>query len=148
MWAVAPVTTKKPGALRDMVANHLLQLLTLTAMEPPVAFDADSRARRESAGVAIDSSHEAGAGRGAHSARAIWTRRDRWREGQRLQGRGGRRSKIYRLKLTRRLSSIFQTGAGRECRFTCAPAKVSRATLTEIAVHLKRTPQASLCAHA
>ena len=30
------------GALRDMVANHLLQLLTLTAMEPPVAFDADS----------------------------------------------------------------------------------------------------------
>jgi glucose-6-phosphate 1-dehydrogenase len=30
------------GALRDMVANHLLQLLTLTAMEPPVAFDANS----------------------------------------------------------------------------------------------------------
>src|ERR1035438_10267914 len=29
-------------ALRDMVANHLLQLLTLTAMEPPVAFDANS----------------------------------------------------------------------------------------------------------
>jgi glucose-6-phosphate 1-dehydrogenase len=30
------------GALRDMVANHLLQLVTLTAMEPPVAFDADN----------------------------------------------------------------------------------------------------------
>src|SRR6185369_16273180 len=30
------------GALRDMVANHLLQLLTLTAMEPPVAFDSDN----------------------------------------------------------------------------------------------------------
>ncbi len=30
------------GALRDMIANHLLQLLTLTAMEPPVAYDADS----------------------------------------------------------------------------------------------------------
>ncbi|MBA3583642.1 MAG: glucose-6-phosphate dehydrogenase [Gemmatimonadetes bacterium] len=30
------------GALRDMVANHLLQLLTLTAMEPPVAYDANS----------------------------------------------------------------------------------------------------------
>jgi glucose-6-phosphate 1-dehydrogenase len=30
------------GALRDMVANHLLQLLTLTAMEPPVAYDAES----------------------------------------------------------------------------------------------------------
>jgi glucose-6-phosphate 1-dehydrogenase len=33
---------EESGALRDMVANHLLQLLTLTAMEPPVAFDADS----------------------------------------------------------------------------------------------------------
>ena len=30
------------GALRDMVANQLRQLLTLTAMEPPVACDADS----------------------------------------------------------------------------------------------------------
>jgi glucose-6-phosphate 1-dehydrogenase len=29
------------GALRDMVQNHLLQLLCLTAMEPPVSFNAD-----------------------------------------------------------------------------------------------------------
>jgi len=33
---------EETGALRDMVANHLLQCLTLTAMEPPVAFDADT----------------------------------------------------------------------------------------------------------
>src|SRR5712691_10890089 len=30
------------GALRDMVANHMLQLVALTAMEPPIAFDADA----------------------------------------------------------------------------------------------------------
>jgi glucose-6-phosphate 1-dehydrogenase len=30
----------KAGALRDMVQNHLTQLFTLTAMEPPAAFDA------------------------------------------------------------------------------------------------------------
>jgi glucose-6-phosphate 1-dehydrogenase len=30
------------GALRDMVQNHLTQLLTLTAMEVPVAFEADA----------------------------------------------------------------------------------------------------------
>jgi glucose-6-phosphate 1-dehydrogenase len=30
------------GALRDMVQNHLMQLLTLIAMEPPVTFSADS----------------------------------------------------------------------------------------------------------
>ncbi len=33
---------EETGALRDMVANHMLQLLSLTAMEPPVAFDADT----------------------------------------------------------------------------------------------------------
>jgi len=30
------------GALRDMVPNHLFQLLALTAMEPPTCFDADA----------------------------------------------------------------------------------------------------------
>ena len=32
----------KAGALRDMVQNHLLQLLCLAAMEPPVGLDADA----------------------------------------------------------------------------------------------------------
>ena len=30
------------GAMRDMVQNHLMQLLTLTAMEPPVGYRADA----------------------------------------------------------------------------------------------------------
>src|SRR5208337_1572611 len=30
------------GALRDMVPNHLFQLLSMTAMEPPISFDADA----------------------------------------------------------------------------------------------------------
>lgn len=30
------------GALRDMIPNHLFQLMTLTAMEPPVSFAADA----------------------------------------------------------------------------------------------------------
>src|ERR1700733_3330319 len=33
---------EETGALRDMVANHLLQLLALTAMEAPIEFEADS----------------------------------------------------------------------------------------------------------
>ena len=32
----------KSGALRDMVQSHLLQILTLVAMEPPASYDADS----------------------------------------------------------------------------------------------------------
>ena len=30
------------GALRDMVPNHLFQLLAMTAMEPPISFDANA----------------------------------------------------------------------------------------------------------
>jgi len=33
---------EQAGALRDMVPNHILQLVTLTAMEPPISFDADA----------------------------------------------------------------------------------------------------------
>jgi glucose-6-phosphate 1-dehydrogenase len=33
---------EKTGALRDMVPNHMFQLLAMTAMEPPVSFDADA----------------------------------------------------------------------------------------------------------
>jgi glucose-6-phosphate 1-dehydrogenase len=33
---------EESGAMRDMVQNHLYQLFTLVAMEPPPAFDADS----------------------------------------------------------------------------------------------------------
>ena len=32
---------EEAGALRDMIQNHILQLLCLVAMEPPVTFDAD-----------------------------------------------------------------------------------------------------------
>jgi glucose-6-phosphate 1-dehydrogenase len=33
---------EKTGALRDMVPNHLFQLLAMTAMEPPISFEADA----------------------------------------------------------------------------------------------------------
>jgi glucose-6-phosphate 1-dehydrogenase len=33
---------EKTGALRDMVPNHVFQLLAMTAMEPPNSFDADA----------------------------------------------------------------------------------------------------------
>ena len=33
---------EETGALRDMVPNHVMQLLAMTAMEPPTSFDADA----------------------------------------------------------------------------------------------------------
>jgi glucose-6-phosphate 1-dehydrogenase len=42
------------GALRDMVQNHLMQLLSLVAMEPPIAFTAESlRSRRMDALLSV-----------------------------------------------------------------------------------------------
>ena len=32
----------KAGALRDMVPNHIMQLISLTAMEPPISFEANA----------------------------------------------------------------------------------------------------------
>ena len=36
-------STSTPGRLRDMVPNHVFQLVAMTAMEPPVQFDAELR---------------------------------------------------------------------------------------------------------
>ncbi|WP_298336761.1 glucose-6-phosphate dehydrogenase [uncultured Erythrobacter sp.] len=63
------------GALRDMVQNHMLQLLALVAMEPPTSFDATAvrdekvkvlRALREAtAGETVTGQYRAGASSGA-----------------------------------------------------------------------------------
>jgi len=53
------------GALRDMVQSHLLQLLTLTAMEPPSTFTAD-KVRDEKVKV-LDSLYLADGGEVGHS---------------------------------------------------------------------------------
>ena len=65
------------GALRDMVPNHLFQLLSLVTMEPPVKFDAHS-VRSEKAEVlsAIQRQSEADA-LTQFGARAVSGRQDR-----------------------------------------------------------------------
>jgi glucose-6-phosphate 1-dehydrogenase len=45
----------RTGALRDMVPNHLFQLVSLMAMEPPIRFDAD--AVRTEKGKALEAIH-------------------------------------------------------------------------------------------
>src|SRR5690242_19378010 len=51
---------EEAGAIRDMIQNHMMQLLTLTAMEPPVTFGADSvRDEKEKVLRAIPPLHDA-----------------------------------------------------------------------------------------
>src|SRR5450631_1818072 len=59
------------GAARDVIQNHLLQLLALIAMEEPVAFDADSlRMEKEKvlSAVRLPADIAAGTARGQYSA--------------------------------------------------------------------------------
>ena len=75
------------GAARDVIQNHLLQLLALTAMEEPVSFAADDvRAEKEKVLSAVTLPKDLDA---AHRARPVRRRLAGRRAGDRLP-RGGR----------------------------------------------------------
>ena len=57
------------GAARDVIQNHLLQLLALVAMEEPMSFDAGEPADREAEGALVGPA--ARAARPDHRARAV-----------------------------------------------------------------------------
>ncbi|HEX6716298.1 MAG TPA: glucose-6-phosphate dehydrogenase [Pyrinomonadaceae bacterium] len=132
---------EEAGALRDMVANHLLQLLTLTAMEPPVAFDADS-VREEKVQV-------------LRSIRRMKPEQVIERTVRAQYGPGeidGEKVKGYKEEEGIKPDSTTETYAAVEFhisnwRWSGVPFYVRTGKslgrhLTEIAVHLKRTPQA------
>jgi glucose-6-phosphate 1-dehydrogenase len=132
---------EEAGALRDMVANHLLQLLTLTAMEPPVAFDADS-VREEKVQVLRSIR------RVTPEQVAVRTVRGQYgpgeSEGEKVAG--------YREESGVKKDSTTETYAAVEFHvsnwrwsgvpFYVRTGKRLARNLTEIAVHFKPTPQA------
>ena len=84
-------TTTSAGALRDMVQNHMLQLLCLVAMEPPAALRRRRGARREAEGAArAEADRRRATSRTAHRARPVPRRRGRRRSRAGLPG-GARR---------------------------------------------------------
>jgi glucose-6-phosphate 1-dehydrogenase len=75
------------GALRDMVPNHLFQLVSLTAMEPPISFDANA-VRDEQAKVLhaiLPFSPE------DVLSKTVQHRHDRWQTGAGISGRAQRK---------------------------------------------------------
>ena len=100
------------GALRDVVQNHLLQVLALVAMEPPVGASADDlndkKAEVFRAMPALDP-----AALRARSVSGLYRRR-----------RGGER--IRRPRPSSRCGPRSTTGAGPGCRSSCAPARRCR----------------------
>jgi len=63
---------EKTGALRDMVPNHLFQLLAMIGMEPPISFDADAvRAKKTELFQAIHPISPSDAVRGQYGAGTV-----------------------------------------------------------------------------
>ena len=132
---------EETGALRDMVANHMLQLLTLTAMEPPVAFDAVNvrEQKVQTLRAMAPMSPEEVARR---------TVRAQYQAGQ----IGSSQVPAYRQEAGVSPQSLTETFAAVEFRienwrwagvpFFVRTGKRLARSLTEIAVHLKPTPQA------
>ena len=116
---------EQAGALRDMVQNHLLQLLTLVAMEPPHSLDADVirdeklavlRSLRPLAGDAID----AQVVRGQYAPGSTWANR--------YPGTAKSAASTSDRAWTpsSRSSSSSTTGAGQACHSFCGRANVFR----------------------
>ncbi len=132
---------EETGALRDMVANHMLQLVALTAMEPPIAFDAD--AVREQKVQVFRSIRPM-------SVEEVARRTVR---GQYAHGEiNGRVARGYRQEPGIRENSSTETYVALEfyidnwrwagVPFFVRTGKRLARRMTEISVHFKRTPQA------
>ena len=131
---------EETGALRDMVANHMLQLLSLTAMEPPLAFDAGAVRNKK---VEVLS---------AIRPMTVDEVAERTVRGQYGPGEiDGKRVAGYRQEPGVAPDSTTDTYAAVQffvdnwrwagVPFLVRTGKRLTRTLTEIAVHFKRTPQ-------
>jgi glucose-6-phosphate 1-dehydrogenase len=131
----------RTGALRDMVPNHLFQLLSLTAMEPPICFEAN--AVRTEKSKAIEAIHRPSAQAAlAHVVRGQYT-------AGRLNGKpvpayrdaeGVDRNSTTETFVAMRLMIDNWRWAG--VPFYLRTGKALAARRTEIAVNFKQAPYA------
>ena len=78
------------GALRDMVQNHMLQLVALVAMEPPHLFEPDEVRNEKTKVMRSLRPITAGHRRRQHGARPVHRRQRGWRRRAGLQPGDGR----------------------------------------------------------
>ena len=101
------------GALRDMVPNHLFQLLSLVAMEPPIRFDAHSvRAEKAEVLAAIQAQSEAEALRNSVRGQYLGRQDRRYRDRGLSQDRR-RRARQHHRNLCRAEADHRQLALGR-----------------------------------
>ena len=126
------------GAARDVIQNHLLQLLALTAMEEPVSFDAaDLRAEKEKVLSAVTLPADLS----LHTARGQYA--SGWQGGEQVTGflaeEGMNPKSVTETFASMRLDINTRRWAG--VPFYLRAGKRLGRRVTEIAVVFKRAPQ-------
>ena len=126
------------GAARDVIQNHLLQLLALTAMEEPVSFDAaDLRAEKEKVLSAVRVPKDIA----KHTARGQYA--GGWQGGEKVTGfldeEGMNPKSVSETYAAMRLDINTRRWAG--VPFYLRAGKRLGRRVTEIAVVFKRAPQ-------
>ena len=109
------------GALRDMVPNHLFQLLTMTAMEPPISFDADEVRNKQAEVLHAIQPLSPEDVLTVHGPRPVWRGRSRRRARRGLPQRAGRLSRLQHRNVRRSQATDRQLALGWGSRFICAP---------------------------
>ena len=101
------------GALRDMVPNHLFQLLSLVAMEPPTQLRRAFGALGKGRGAGGDPDPERGGGAAEFGARAISGRQGRRHRDRGLSQDRGRQARQHHRDLCRAEADHRQLALGR-----------------------------------
>ena len=131
---------EETGASRDFLQNHLLQLMSLVAMEPPATFDADALRDEKvkvirAIGELTPDQIRTDVVRGQYGPG--------WVAGQAGPGLPRRSRRSTRSRRPRRTSppgSRSTTGAGRACPFYLRTGKRLPKRATEIAIQFKEVP--------
>jgi len=128
---------EKTGALRDMVPNHLFQLLAMIGMEPPISFDADVvRAKKTELLQAVHPVSPENAVRGQYAAGVVLDKsvRDYRREADVAPNSGTETYVALKLGIdNRRWAGV---------PFYLRTGKYLSARTTEIAVQFRQAPYA------
>ena len=103
---------EETGAIRDVMQNHLLQILALLTLEPPVNSEGESL-RDEKVKV-------------LKAVRPVSARRQWCADSSTRTGRSRAWRRIPRWRPTRRCGWRSTPGAGAACRSICAPASACR----------------------
>ena len=123
------------GALRDMVPNHVFQLLAMVAMEPPSGFDADAvRNRKADVFAAMGEVKPRDAVRGQYGPGTVMGRPGPW-----LSRGTRRRARIRAPRPSWPCGWHRQLALGRRAVLR-AHRQAPRTRVTEIAIHFKPRP--------